>query len=289
MNLPSRTSRMRLPVSPLAGRPAPESLLADGPANHRNSAQPLKILVVDVGGTHVKCASTDHADPQQFPSGPRMTAAQMVKQVLKLTRTWHFDAVSIGYPGVVARGQPVRNPQNLGRGWVGFDFAAAFGRPVRIHNDAAMQALGNYAGGKMLFLGLGTGLGSTLIVDGVVVPMELAHLQWRKGRDYEHYVGDRARKRLGEKKWRAKVKQVVYDFRNALQPDEIVLGGGNARRLKHLPPSTRLGDDLAAFRGGLRLWDEGVRRDGMHARSPDPVARAKSSNGPRKAAARTPH
>ncbi len=242
------------------------------------SGQAMKILVVDVGGTHVKYASTDHAVPQQFPSGPQLTAADMVSQVLKLTRTWRYDAVSIGYPGVVAGGQPVRDPQNLGRGWVGFDFAAAFGRPVRIHNDAAMQALGNYAGGKMLFLGLGTGLGSALIVDRVVVPMELAHLQWRKGRDYEHYVGDHARKRLGEKKWRAKVQQVVSDFRNALQPDEIVLGGGNARRLKSLPPNTRLGDDLAAFHGGLRFWDDWGRSGGIHARPPLEVAKAGKSN-----------
>lgn len=216
----------------------------------------MKVLVVDVGGTHVKYASTDHPGLSEFASGPRLTAADTVRQILKLTRSWRYDAVTIGYPGVVAGGLPVRDPQNLGRGWVGFDFAAAFGKPVRIINDAAMQALGDYAGGKMLFLGLGTGLGSALIVDGVVVPMELAHLQCRKGRDYEYYVGDHGRRRLGEKKWRAKVLQVVSEFRNALQPDEVLLGGGNARRLKRLPPDTRLGDTLAAFRGGLRLWGD---------------------------------
>jgi hypothetical protein len=233
------------------------------------SAQPMKVLVVDVGGTHVKCASTDHPSRREFASGPRLTAAQMVNQVLKLTRSWRYDVVSIGYPGVVAGGQPVRNPQNLGQGWVGFDFAAAFGRPVRIHNDAAMQALGNYDGGKMLFLGLGTGLGTALIVDGVVVPMELGHLQWRKDREYEYYLGDHGRKRLGEKKWRAKVLQVVSDFRLVMQPDEIVLGGGNARRLKRLPPDTRLGDNLAAFHGGLRFWDGQSHSQEIRARSTD--------------------
>lgn len=249
------------------------------------SGKAMKILVVDVGGTHVKCASTDHPNRREFASGPQLTATEMVDRVLTLTRNWRYEAVTIGYPGVVAGGRPVRDPQNLGRGWVGFDFAAAFGRPVRIQNDAAMQALGNYAGGKMLFLGLGTGLGSALIVDRVVVPMELAHLQWRKGRDYEHYVGDHARKRLGEKKWRAKVEQVVSDFRNALQPDEVVLGGGNARRLKRLPPHTRLGDDLAAFHGGLRFWDDQSRSDDT--RPPLDIAKADKSDRRRSTSART--
>jgi polyphosphate glucokinase len=246
------------------------------------SDQPLKILVVDVGGTHVKCASTDHTSPRQYPSGPQLTAADMVNQVLKLTRTWRYDVVSIGYPGVVAGGRPVRDPKNLGQGWVGFDFAAAFGRPVRIHNDAAMQALGNYSGRKMLFLGLGTGLGTTLIVDGVVVPMELGHLEWRKDRDYEYYLGDHGRKRLGEKKWRAKVLQVVSDFRMVMQPDEIVLGGGNARRLECLPDNTRLGDDLAAFHGGLRFWDDQARSAKIRARSTHAADKADKSNRRRK-------
>jgi polyphosphate glucokinase len=248
------------------------------------SAQPIKILVVDVGGTHVKCASTDHPSRREFASGPHLTAAEMAEQVLKLTRNWRYGAVTIGYPGVVAGGQPVREPQNLGKGWVGFDFAAAFGRPVRILNDAAMQALGDYAGGKMLFLGLGTGLGTALIIDGVVVPMELGHLQRRKGRDYEHYVGDHGRKRLGEKAWRSKVQEVVSDFRNALQPDEVVLGGGNARRLKRLPPNTRLGDDRAPFRGGLRIWDDVHSRGKNHTRSADTTDK---SNGRRKTTVRT--
>jgi predicted NBD/HSP70 family sugar kinase len=249
------------------------------------SDQRKKILVVDVGGTHVKCASTDHPGRREFASGPQITAAEMAHQVLKLTQDWHYDAVTIGYPGVVANGRPVREPQNLGGGWVGFDFAAVFGRPVRILNDAAMQALGNYAGGKMLFLGLGTGLGTALIVDGVVVPMELGHLQWRKGRDYEHYVGDHGRKCRGNKNWRRKVHQVASDFRKALQPDEVVLGGGNARRLKRLPPATRLGDDAAAYRGGLRFWDDLSSSAKIHARPADPDYK---NNRRRKEAARTP-
>jgi polyphosphate glucokinase len=225
------------------------------------TARPMNILVVDVGGTHIKFAATGHEDLRKFPSGPQMTAAQMVDRLLKLTRNWRYDAVSIGYPSVVSGGRPGREPMNLGKGWVGFDFAAAFGRPVRILNDAAMQALGNYQRGKMLFLGLGTGLGSTLVVDGTIIPMELGHLQRCKGRDYEYYLGNHGRKRLGNKKWRAEVLQVASDFRNALLPDEIVFGGGNARRLKELPPHTRLGEDLAAIRGGLRAWEAQGRSD----------------------------
>ena len=236
---------------------------------------PMRILVVDVGGTHVKFATTDHAKLREYKSGPNLTAAEMTDRILKRTRKWRYDAVSIGYPGVVSRGQPVREPRNLGSGWVGFDFERAFGRPVRILNDAAMQALGDYRGGTMLFLGLGTGLGSALIVDGVVVAMELGHLPRRKGRDYESYVGNSARKRLGNKKWRAKVKQVVGEFRNALLPDEIVLGGGNARKLKQLEPQTRHGDDFAAFRGGLRLWKTPSWTGEIVA--PDPVTTGKSS------------
>jgi polyphosphate glucokinase len=222
------------------------------------SSKAMKILVVDVGGTHVKFASTDHPDISEFASGPDLTAAEMVDRLLKLAKKWKYDAVSIGYPSVVRNGRPALEPANLGTGWVDFDFEKAFGRPVRILNDAVMQALGNYHGGTMLFLGLGTGLGSTLIVDSVIVPMELAHLPRCKGHDYEYYVGNQGRKRLGNKKWRAEVLHVVRDFRNALLPDDIVLGGGNARRLKELPPHTRLGDTLAAFHGGLRLWDTTV-------------------------------
>ena len=223
--------------------------------------KPVKILVLDVGGSHVKCFANDRKRQCRFESGDRMSADEMVKEVLKLTRGWRYDAVSIGYPGVVRGGAIAREPHNLGRGWIGFDFQAAFGRPVRIVNDAAMQALGAYQGGHMLFLGLGTGLGSALIVDGVIAAMELGHLRYGNGRDYEHYVGNRGRKRLGGKKWRAKVHEVVLEFRDALLPDDIVLGGGNVHRLKRLPPHTRRGGNHDAFQGGLRLWDQpGLKR-----------------------------
>jgi glucokinase len=214
-----------------------------------------RILVVDVGGTYVKCAVTGRARARRFRSGPQMAPGEMVANVLKLARDWPFDAVSIGYPGVVRDGEITREPWNLGPGWIGFDFAAAFGRPVRIANDAAMQALGCYEGGKMLFLGLGTGLGSALVVDGVAVPMELGHLHCGKGRTYEDLVGERARDRIGNRKWRSRVADVVQSFTKALLPDYIVIGGGNARRLKELPALARLGDNTYAFIGGFRLWE----------------------------------
>lgn len=215
----------------------------------------MKILVVDIGGSHVKCIATDHDAPVKFTSGRKLTPARMVKQVLEVTTGWRFDAVSIGYPGVVRRRAIEREPVNLGRGWVGFDLGAAFGRPVKVINDAAMQALGGYTGGTMLFLGLGTGLGSTLIIDGVVVAMELAHLPYARGRSCEDVVGERGRKRLGNKRWRATVADVVERFHRALLPEYVVLGGGNARRLKQLPPHARLGDNAHAFAGGFRMWE----------------------------------
>jgi predicted NBD/HSP70 family sugar kinase len=215
----------------------------------------LRILVIDVGGSRVKCVATEHKDPRRFDSGPRLTPTRMVKNVLKITRGWRFEAVSIGYPGVARRGMIVREPHNLGSGWVGFNFEAAFGRPVRVINDAAMQALGVYEGGKMLFLGLGTGLGSALIVDGVIAALELGHLHYADGATYEDYLGDEGRRRLGNKKWRAQVESVVKDFRKALLPDYTVLGGGNVARLKRLPPHTRRGDNVYAFLGGFRLWE----------------------------------
>ncbi len=215
----------------------------------------MKILVVDVGGSHVKCVATDHKSPVKFKSGAKLTPDRMVRKIMKITEGWRFDAVSIGYPGVVRRGRIVCEPRNLGSGWVGFDFQAAFVRPVKIINDAAMQALGGYEGGKMLFLGLGTGLGSALIVDGVIAAMELGHLHYSHGNTYEDYLGKQGRKRLGKKKWRRKVKNVVESFRNALLPDYIMLGGGNAADLKRLPPQTRRGDNAYAFLGGFRLWE----------------------------------
>lgn len=215
-----------------------------------------KILVIDVGGSHVKCLVSGETVRRKFVSGPGLTPQQMVAGVLAIVAGWRFDAVSIGYPGVVGQGAPAREPHHLSPGWVGFDFETAFGRPVRIVNDAAMQALGSYRSGKMLFLGLGTGLGSALIVDGQIVAMELGHLRHSKARDYEDLLGKRGFKRLGKKKWRQKVRAVVQAFSAAFLPDEIVVGGGQADQLKKLPPRARRGDNAAAFVGGFRLWDE---------------------------------
>jgi len=220
---------------------------------------------VDVGGTNVKILATGHETPIKFPSGPSLTPEQMVAGVLKAAVDWDYDVVSIGYPGPVLRGRPVSEPPNLGPGWVGFDFEAAFGCPVKLVNDAAMQALGSYEGGKMLFLGLGTGLGSTLIVDGVVEPMELGHLPYRKG-TYEDYIGARGLKRVGKKKWRKYVADVVSRLFGALQPEYIVLGGGNVRKLKELPPCCRTGENSNAFRGGFSLWEDAAVRVGATSR-----------------------
>jgi predicted NBD/HSP70 family sugar kinase len=213
----------------------------------------MKILVIDIGGTHIKITATGRRTRLKVPSGPDLTPRQMVAAVGAATAGWKYDAVSIGYPGPVIHGLPVREPHNLGGGWVGFDFKKAFGCPVKIINDAAMQALGSYEGGRMLFLGLGTGLGSALVVEGVVEPMELAHLPYKK-RTYEDYAGLAGLKRLGKKKWRRHVEDIVMLLKNALQADYVVLGGGNARLIEKLPPGTRLGDNSNAFRGGFRLW-----------------------------------
>ena len=214
----------------------------------------MKILVIDVGGTHLKVRATGHRQRVAIPSGPRMTPAKMVSAVQAAAVGWEYDAVSIGYPGAVVHGRPITEPRHLGSGWVGFDFKKAFKRPVKIVNDAAMQALGSYQGGRMLFLGLGTGLGSALIVDNVLEPMELAHLPYRKGRSYEDYVGLAGMERLGKKKWRQQVNEVVKQLKSAVQADYVVLGGGNARLLKKAPPGARLGDNSNAFQGGFRLW-----------------------------------
>jgi len=219
----------------------------------------VKTLVIDVGGTHVKLLATGKKQRIELPSGPTLTAAKMVKDVKKATAGWDYSAVSIGYPGAVIHNRPVAEPHNLARGWVGFDFRKAFGHPVKVINDAAMQALGGYEGGRMLFLGLGTGLGSAMIVDGILEPMELAHLPYKSGRTYEDYVGIRGLKRLGKKKWRRHVADVVERLRAALEADYVVLGGGNAKLLKKLPPGTRLGDNNNAFRGGFRMWQKPVR------------------------------
>ncbi|HWG95826.1 MAG TPA: ROK family protein [Nitrospira sp.] len=215
-----------------------------------------KVLVIDVGGTNVKILATGKRTPRKISSGPSMTARDMVEAVRKLAADWSYDAVALGYPGAVRDGRPAAEPKNLGRGWIGFNFEKTFDCPVKVINDAAMQALGSYDGGRMLFLGLGTGLGSALITDGVLVPMELAHLRYRKGRTYEDYVGLRGLKRFGKKKWRRYVMDIVTALKNALQADHVVLGGGNAKRLKRLPKDVRLGDNGHAFTGGFRLWEE---------------------------------
>lgn len=214
-----------------------------------------RILVLDVGGSHVKFLVSGEPKEQRFVSGPRLTAAQMVKTVRKLVDPSEYDAVSIGYPGLVFGGRIAAEPFNLGRGWLGFDFQAAFGKPVRVINDAAMQAVGSYTGGRMLFLGLGTGMGSTLILDGIVEPMELGHLPYKRRRTFEDYVGERGLERLGKKKWRKVVAEVIEHLSRAFEVDYVVLGGGNARKLKELPPMTRLGDNSNAMTGGRIIWE----------------------------------
>ncbi len=227
----------------------------------------MNVLVIDVGGTHVKILATGQKEKREFPSGPTLTARQMVTRVKQLARNWKYDVVSIGYPGVVLHNRVIAEPHNLGSGWVGFDFGRAFKCPVRVLNDAAMQALGSYKRGKMLFLGLGTGLGSTLIVDGIAEPLELGHLPYRKG-TYETYVGVRGLERFGKKKWRKYVADVIKRLVAAVEPDEVVLGGGNAKLLKAIPTGCRLGANDNAFLGGFRAWEQGTPQSRRVARSP---------------------
>jgi polyphosphate glucokinase len=219
----------------------------------------VKILVIDVGGTHVKLLATGRRTPLKLPSGPDLTPEMMVREVLEATKDWKYDGVTIGYPGPVANDRPTLEPKNLGTGWVRFDYEAALERPVKMINDAAMQALGSYDGGVMLFLGLGTGLGTTLVTNGTVVPLEMAHLPYRKERTYEEYLGEAGLKHLGEKKWKRHVEIVVNLFLAALNAEYVVLGGGNVRFFDELPPHTRRGSNLNAFRGGYRLWQKQVR------------------------------
>jgi polyphosphate glucokinase len=211
------------------------------------------VLAVDVGGSHVKALLNGTNERRRFVSASAMTPAEMVAGVLRLTEDWTFDAVAVGVPAKVVAGRVVLEPFNLGDGWVGFDFTAAFGRPTRVVNDAAMQALGDYRGGRLLFLGLGTGLGSAMILEGVLAPMELGHLPFRKA-TYEDYVGARGLERLGRKRWRKAVRETVELFVAALQPDDVVIGGGNADRLGEPPAGARLGNNESAFLGGFRLW-----------------------------------
>ena len=220
----------------------------------------MNVLVVDVGGSNVKMLATGQDEPRKFSSGPKMTAKEMVSGVKELAAGWEYDVVSIGYPGAALRDRVVSEPHNLAKGWVGFDFESAFGCPVKLINDAAMQALGSYKGGKLLFLGLGTGLGSAMVVDGIVEPMELGHLPYKKG-TYEDYVGADSMERRGKKKWRKHVADVVAYLVAALQPNEVVLGGGNVDKLKELPPGCRAGDNANAFLGGFRMWEHASGRN----------------------------
>src|SRR5437660_2953107 len=223
----------------------------------------MKVLAIDVGGTHVKVLASGRKQHLQIDSGPTLTPKKMVAVVRAATVGWKYEAVSIGYPGPVVHGHPVAEPHNLARGWVGFDFRKAFAKPVKVINDAAMQALGSYKKGRMLFLGLGTGLGSAMIVDGVLQPMELAHLPYKKGRTYEDYLGRRGLERLGQKKWQKNVFDAVAQLRQAVQANDVVLGGGNAKKLTNLPAAVRLGSNNNAFIGGFRMWQDETVRHGI--------------------------
>jgi polyphosphate glucokinase len=216
----------------------------------------MKVLVVDVGGTNLKLSMGGETAPVKVPSGKDLTPERMVRDVKQATAGWDYEAVSVGFPGPVIHGRPAQEPKNLGHGWVGYDFDMAFGKPVRVINDAAMQALGSYQGGRMLFLGLGTGLGSALVFEGVLAPLELAHMPYRKGRTYEDYLGLRGYERMGRKRWQEHVENVVALLKHGLQVEYVVLGGGQAKRLKDVPEHARLGSNANAITGGLRLWNE---------------------------------
>jgi polyphosphate glucokinase len=218
-----------------------------------------RVLVIDVGGTNVKVSATGRGAPLKIPSGRRMTAGRMAAAVLKAVKGWKYDAVSIGLPGAIKNGKPAHQPHNLGGGWTRFNYRKAFGKPVIIVNDAAMQALGAYRGGRMLFLGLGTGLGSALVAEGVLMPLELGHLPYRRGRTYEDYVGARGLARLGRKRWTRHVRRVVALLKAGLQADYVVLGGGQTKKLSALPQGVWVGDNRQAILGGLRLWDQPIR------------------------------
>jgi polyphosphate glucokinase len=213
----------------------------------------MHLLAIDIGGTHIKILASGEREVRKFASGPDMTPTLMVAGVKEAAAGWKYEAISIGYPGPVLHNRPVLEPHNLAKGWVAFDFKGAFKCPVKFMNDAAMQALGSYQGGKLLFLGLGTGLGTTMIVDGIVEPMELAHLPYKKA-TYEDYIGRRGLEKHGAEKWQKHVADVVAELIAALEPDDVVLGGGNVKLLKKLPKGCRAGDNANAFIGGFRLW-----------------------------------
>ncbi len=215
----------------------------------------MKVLAIDIGGTNLKVLASGQAEKREVPSGPTLTPRRMVTAAKRLARGWAYDVVSMGYPGPVQHNRPTREPFNLASGWVGFDFARAFGKPVRVLNDAAMQALGSYHGGRMLFLGLGTGLGSALVINGAVEPLELAHLPFKKGKTFEDFVGLRGLERLGKAKWRNEVVEVVAMLQAAMQADYVVIGGGNAKKLAEAPPGAQLGSNDNAFIGGFRMWE----------------------------------
>ncbi len=219
-------------------------------------AKSPRVLVIDVGGTNIKMLATGQTEPRRYPSGPTMTPGKMLRVVKESVRDWKFDCVSLGFPGPIINECPLREPHNLGSGWMGFNFRKAFGCPAKIINDAAMQALGSYQGRRMLFLGLGTGLGAAMIVDGVLQPMELAHLIYKNGKTYEDYLGLRGLKRSGTKKWRKHVTTIVKKLKAALNADYVVLGGGNSKKLKKLPAGARLGSNRNAFLGGFRMWQK---------------------------------
>src|SRR5438270_3393543 len=236
---------------------------SNNPSGTDSSNNKYKVLAIDIGGTNVKLLASRQKEMRKVPSGPTLTARDMVSKVKAEVKDWPYEVISIGYPGPVVQGRPISEPFNLAAGWVKFDFRKAFAKPVKVINDAAMQALGSYKKGRMLFLGLGTGLGSAMIVDGVLQPMELAHLPYKKGRTYEDYLGKRGFDRLGQKKWQKNVFQVVAQLRQAVQADDVVLGGGNAKKLDRLPPGVRLGSNNNAFIGGFRMWQDETVRHGI--------------------------
>jgi polyphosphate glucokinase len=233
----------------------------------------MKVLVIDIGGTNIKVACTDMRVPIKIPSGPTMDAAQMTKDVLAATSGWTYDRISIGYPGPVTHDRPLSEPHNLAPGWIDFPYKKAFGKPIRFINDAAMQALGGYKGGRMLFLGTGTGLGSAMIFDGTVIPLEFAHLPYKNGYTYEEYIGLAGLQRRGKKRWRKSVLDIIERLQAALVCDCVLLGGGNAKLMKDLPNHVMLGANSNAIDGGLKLWD-----------GPDPSLPARSKKAPQRRA-----